>query len=296
MKLTFVFKKDRKLLTFPTIESVAKELPDADLGFLHYVRALTLNLEFRNLIQKHRKEFGIPEVGFKYKDRAKVPYVFYKEGEDFKIEVAYKMLNLYKWKPYNNISIGESIEKIFSYISLFNRVPVLLKTHLSWSPNLNIDEDMYKVFNKMLKPEHRYYTQDEIDKMWKLSPNDMLKSYEQEILSHPYFDLPTLAIQINIDSPLSLNNLTRYLKKNWKDIEYYLSKMDNYNNKSRWKDFYISDRDIEIVEMHRFQNKTFREIGDEYERRGNFDLYEDNVKTAYHRAIKKIDDLVIPKV
>ncbi len=58
---------------------------------------------------------------------------------------------------------------------------------------------------------------------------------------------------------------------------------------------YISERDIRIVEMHRFEGKTFTEIGDMFEGDENSHLYEDNVKTAYHRAIKKIDELLIPE-
>lgn len=296
MNLTFVYKQNKKQQTFQDVASVKKTIPDADIGFLHYVRALTVNLAFRNLINKHRKEFGIPENGFEYKDKDQVVKMLENKNDPSQFEKSYKMLHLYKWKPYQKITIGNSMEEIISYISLFNRVPIILKTHISWNPELNIEDDMAKVFNKMLKPEHRYYTQEEIDNMWRHSPKDALDAYEDKIHSTPYFDIPILSVQINIDSPLSLYFLTKYLKKNWEDIEYYLLKMDSYNIKSRWKSFYISERDIEIVELHRFQGKTFKEIGDLYEERGNFELYEDNIKTAFHRAVKKIDDLLIPEV
>lgn len=297
MKLIFVHREKNNLLTFSDIESVHKSVPDADIGFLYYLNALTVNSTFRQLIREHRKEFGIPENGFEYKDKKKVPFVYDLMQENFNMDSYHKsqtMLRLREWKRIKGLYIGDVIENIFGYISLFNRAPVILKTHIYWYPNLDVSEDDYKKFRTILKPEHRFSYEELYNS--KFDPSrDLLKSYEDEILFFPHFDMPFLSIQLNIDSPSSLNSINRYLKKNWKDIEYYLSKMESYNEKARWKDFYISERDIEIVEMHRFQNKTFREIGDYYETLGNFDLYEDNVKTAYHRAIKKIDDLIIPE-
>lgn len=298
MNLTFFYKKDKKILIFQDITEIKKAVPDADLGYLYYLKALTLNTTFQGLIRAHRKEFGIPENGFEYSDKDKVPFVKDLMKVGFNDEIYTKvcsMLFLSDWKKLKKIYIGESIQRVFAYISLFNRAPIYLKTHVSWTPKLDVSEDNYKKFISILKPEHRANYRELYNSKFD-PPKNMLKDYEDIFLSSSYYEYPFLSVLISIDSAISLNNLTRYLKTNWKAIRYYLSKMEDYNDKSRWKDFFISDRDLQIVEMHRFQKMSFKAIGDYYETQGIFDLFEDNVKTAYHRAVKKIDDLITPKV
>jgi len=297
MKLTFVYKKADKVLEFTDIQSVKTAIPDADIGFLYYVSAITLNEEFRGLIKAHREEFGIPMHGFNYTDKEAVPYVNFtkvrKEDFDKSFKRATAMLNLYEWTKLDGIHMGYPMEKVFPYLSLFNRVPVLLKTHVSWSPNIDAEEDDDQRLRRVLKSKHRFLYEEPEDES---HSGNLLHAYENELLHYPYFDKPFLSIQINIDSPISLNKLTKYLKQDWEDIEHYLFQMKSRNDKSRWKDFRISERDMKIVDMHRYQGMTFAEIGNSFTEPQNSHLYEDSVKTAYHRAAKKIDGLILPEV
>lgn len=291
MNITFVYKKNKKVSTYTSIDAIKRDIPDADLGYLYYVKALTLNPTFIRLLQEHRNEFGIPINGFNYEKRDEVSKLSC--FQDF--DIGYPMLHLYRWPKLDEIYINDQIIHMFGYYSLFNRVPIILNTHLSWFPDLQVEEDEYNRFKHILKLEHRFLSIGEMEKEQKGKPYNMLDLYENELLISPYADYPTIAVRIHIDSPLTLNGLIRFLKSEWKDIEYYIKKMKTYNDKTEWQDFFISDRDLEIVELHRIENKTFKQIADYFETKGDFSLYEDVVKTAYHRAIKKIDDLIRPQ-
>ena len=71
--------------------------------------------------------------------------------------------------------------------------------------------------------------------------------------------------------------------------------MHRNNDSLSWKNFNISERDFEIIKLRDKEKMSFNSITKELEKKfdttGDF-LYQDNIKTAYHRTKEKIASLL----
>ena len=94
----------------------------------------------------------------------------------------------------------------------------------------------------------------------------------------PVYDGPS--VEICICGHTSKNQLINFIKNNWSDIE---KETKVFTDKAST---YVSTRDLEIVQLRDKKKMKFREIADYLsEQTGNFDINEDMIKKAYHRAI-----------
>ncbi len=101
----------------------------------------------------------------------------------------------------------------------------------------------------------------------------------------PVYDGPEL--KIVLQSPVSKNQLIKFIDENWTTLE---KEMVMFGNETS---AFISERDRQIVTLRDEKNYKFREIADLLtEETNNFDINEDMVKRAYHRAKNKINTLI----
>lgn len=101
----------------------------------------------------------------------------------------------------------------------------------------------------------------------------------------PVYDGPEL--KIVIQSPVSKNQLIKFINENWITLE---KEMVIFGNEAST---FVSERDRQIITLRDEKKYKFREIADLLmEETDNFDINEDMVKRAYHRAKSKIDTLI----
>jgi len=100
----------------------------------------------------------------------------------------------------------------------------------------------------------------------------------------PVYDGPEIILKIQ--SPVSKRQLIEFVESNWSDIE---ENMHMFGNEL---DVFVSDRDKEIIFMRDVKKMKYSEIADVIaQKTDNYEINEDMIKRAYHRAkynIKKI--------
>lgn len=99
-------------------------------------------------------------------------------------------------------------------------------------------------------------------------------------------------VSIHITKRASKNEVVKFIDKNWSGISELLDLLPDE------KHFFISRRDLRIVELRDKSHFKYSEIADVITKEFNIDDFvgsvnEDNIKTSYARAKKKIDELAL---
>lgn len=107
-------------------------------------------------------------------------------------------------------------------------------------------------------------------------------------------DVEVDQVLIDITKRTSKNELFKYINNNWKNI----TKLMDYLPEV--KHFYISPRDMRIVELRDNQKLKYSEIAEQIIKEFSIDdingsVNEDSIKTSYMRAKSKIDELAKTK-
>lgn len=100
----------------------------------------------------------------------------------------------------------------------------------------------------------------------------------------PVYDGPE--IKIVIQSSVSKNQLIKFIENNWEILDREMAMFGQENSS------FISDRDTQIIFLRDDKKMKFREIADLLaEEVDDFNINEDMIKIAYHRAKNKISIL-----
>lgn len=293
MNLVFVYKENDKIVEYQDLSEV-QNIKNVDTDFCIYVKALCFNDTFREIINKYRRKYGIPQDG--YQDRCNVDIGYPENYPIDGFQEIYRMFHIAGWEEIAKYAISSTIVNIIPYIAICNRVPIILNlsnSNISWNYELfTTKEDDAKSIASKLGIKYEYYEKD--------SNNSHLDNpflnYEDELLKFPYPETyGNLYVNITLEGAVSKNKVHKFIEKEWKNISIYLKKMHRNNDSLSWKNFNISERDFEIIKLRDKEKMSFNSITKELEKKfdttGDF-LYQDNIKTAYHRTKEKIASLL----
>lgn len=109
-----------------------------------------------------------------------------------------------------------------------------------------------------------------------------------------YYEGDIQQLSIRINAPVTKNRLLNFVEDNWQKLNALIEEQHEQVNEE--KSAYISDRDMRIVALRDHEGMTFDKISgvinDEF--KNSITLGENNVKTAYYDAKKKINALYDP--